>query len=187
MGKGSDFKWMLLGVLALLAAGGLVSGVWSGKPGKVHTDVNPKVSHREYPSPTRGQPYRENFAREQLMSLYRNCELFWEQEGTGTPCTPPAISEPPYTFSLNPPDRPRDEGTVEIKIESGGMDSFFATAQHEESEIVWGMDSAGRVRCINFDPEECEARTHLSRQEVLDEVREFAGPVDDNATSIEVK
>ncbi len=133
------------------------------------------------------EPWQENMARGQLQDLYINCKTFWEQEGVGQACTLEAVSQSPYYFSQTPSDRPEDEGFAPVTMLSGNRDNFSAQSSHENSPVMWTINDEGKFKCSLGAHRACVAITHLTREEILAEVREFYGEVPDDVEYIEIK
>lgn len=126
-------------------------------------------------------------ARGQLLDLHRNCQHWWDQEGTETPCAIYEVSESPYDFRPHPVDWEEGDGTVEVTIENGNRARFLATARHENSPVTWAIDRDGKFTCSLGSASACEAAIHLDHEVVLKEVREYGGvDVPESADYMEV-
>lgn len=165
---------ILLGVFALL---------WTNPFGPALVKVAPDV---EVVLPET-EPWQENMAKGQLQELYMNCKMFWDREGDDQPCSIEQVSHAPYHFSQTPKDRDEDEGFAPVTLTTGFKTGFSARANHENSSVVWTIDNAGEFNCSLGVESACEAITHLTREEILAEAREFAGDVPDDAQYIEIK
>ncbi len=133
------------------------------------------------------KPWQENMVLGQLHDLFTNCKAFWGREGEDQPCSIEQVSQSPYYFSQTPSDRPKDEGLAPLTLLSGNHDSFLAEASHENSPVVWTLNHEGKYKCSLGVNSACVAITHLSREEILKEVREFYGNVPDDVEYIEIK
>ncbi|QPJ61875.1 MAG: hypothetical protein G3M70_08315 [Candidatus Nitronauta litoralis] len=133
------------------------------------------------------KPWQENMALGQLRDLFINCKTFWEREEADQPCSLEHVSQSPYYFSQTPGDRPKDEGVAPVTLLSGNRENFSAEASHENSPVVWTINSEGKFKCSLGLNSACVAITHLSRKEILKEVREYYGDVPDDVEYIEIK
>lgn len=175
----------------VLAALAIVVGVYYGNFSvqKPPGDLKPSAVSRSSSSitvQTSSEPWQENYAWGQLQDIYRSCKAYWEQNGT--PCTLEDIDELPYLYQEIPVDRTPEEGFVEVELVSGDLEDFEATARHENSDIVWTIDADGITTCSLGSADACWNASHLSRKEVMDEVKSvFGDDVPDNARSMEIK
>ncbi len=147
-------------------------------PGFAFVPAGSKDSPVSGTQPRWSEPWQENMARGQLWELRNNCRLFWQREGGGAECRIDAITQPPYGFTLQPPEWSADMGSAHVTLISGYAETFAATAKHADSDIVWELDLEGEVRCMNFAQELCERRTHFNREPLVREAREWGGNVD---------
>lgn len=163
---------------------GLLGLFWTGHltPGPI-LKVSPGVEI-ELPNT---EPWQENMALGQLQDLYINCENFWQQEGDDQPCSIEQVSQSPYYFSQAPSDRPKDEGFAPVTLLSGNREGFSAKASHENSPVIWTINNEGKFKCSLGVHKACVAITHLTREEILAEVREYYGDVPDDVDYIEIQ
>ncbi len=163
---------------------GLLGLFWTGHltPGPI-LKVSPGVQI-ELPET---EPWQENMALGQLHDLFANCKTFWGQEGEDQPCSIEQVSQSPYYFSQTPGDRPKDEGFARVTLLSGNIENFSAESSHENSPVVWTINSEGKFKCSLRAHKACVAITHLTREEILAEVREYYGDVPDDVEYIEIK
>ncbi len=183
--KSSFMKQMLwtAGLVLFVGGAGLIHSLLKAKPkdagaGFTLVPAGSRSAAVSGPEPRWTEPWQENMARGQLWELRNNCRLFWQREGADAECRIDAITQPPYSFSLHPPEWSPDMGSANVTLISGDAGSFAATARHSDSEIVWTVDAEGEVRCANFAERVCEDRTHFTREQILDEVKQWGGKVD---------
>ncbi len=134
------------------------------------------------------EPWQETYAWGQLQDLYHSCQSYWTLKKAGSDCAIEKVSQSPFSFRLQPNDRASEDGAVEVKIISGGEDTFSATARHENSPVVWTIDADGQTTCSLGSDTACWNVSHRSQKEVMKEVRHvFGDDVPEDTTSIEIK
>ena len=131
------------------------------------------------------EPWQENMARGQLLHLHRNCEILWKQEGDMEPCSIEKLTGPGYYFSLHPVDWTKEQGTVEVAIETGYPPNFIAHARHVNSPVKWTINHDEHFKCSLGNAWACNVITHVPREDILREVREYVGDVLDDTDYID--